>query len=171
MLYLSVSAQLGSPESWVEWISNVKVMMSARLVFRLRNSVAVTLKPPLPGWPSGEGLIEATSNSIFVSSGSGQFPAKYLRESGPEARQATLRAIRAVSSQTSSSRESTLLQQVICVNTILRSLDFRCAKYFFLRRLTPGSPGSSGSAPRERSFGSRRDVRFGRLYDLQSRAV
>ena len=71
MSYLSVSAQLGSPESWVEWISNVKVMMSARLVFRLRNSVAVTLKPPLPGWPSGEGLIEATSNSIFVPTGSG----------------------------------------------------------------------------------------------------
>jgi hypothetical protein len=46
-------------------------MMSARLVFRLRNSVAVTLKLPLPGWPSGEGLIEATSNSAFVPSGSG----------------------------------------------------------------------------------------------------
>jgi hypothetical protein len=44
-------------------------------------------------------------------------------------------------------RESTLLQKVICVNTILRSLDFRCAKYCFLRRLTPGPPGSSDSAP------------------------
>ena len=71
MSYLSVAAQLGSPESWVEWISNVKVMRSATLVFRLRNSVAVTPNPPLPGWPSGEGLIEATSNSIFVPSGSG----------------------------------------------------------------------------------------------------
>ena len=90
MSYLSVSAQLGSPESWVEWISNVKVMMSARLVFRLRNSVAVTLKPPLPGWPSGEGLIEATSNSIFVPSGSGpvpcQVPSRVWAKSAPRQR-------------------------------------------------------------------------------------
>jgi hypothetical protein len=70
MSYLSVSAQRGSPETWVKWSSNAKVMMSARLVFRLSNSVAVTLKPPLPGWPSGDGLIEATSNSAFVPSGS-----------------------------------------------------------------------------------------------------
>src|SRR5258707_10717798 len=38
---------------------------------------------------------------------------------------------------------STLLYQVICVNTILRSLAFRCAKYFFLRCLTPGPQGQA----------------------------
>jgi hypothetical protein len=41
----------------------------------------------------------------------------------------------------------TLLEKVIYVNVILRSLDLRCAECFFLRRLTPVPPELTNAPP------------------------